>query len=52
MRTNILISGVPKSGKSTILKKIIQHYSERIGFVTNEVREHDERIGFEIETHS
>ena len=52
MRKNILITGLPKSGKSTILKKIIQQFDQKIGFNTNEVLENGERIGFEIETNA
>jgi len=51
MRKNILIIGLPKSGKSTLLKKIISNYKNKIGFVTNEVLKNGKRIGFEIETH-
>ena len=51
MRKNILITGMPRSGKSTILKKIIQKFDYKVGFVTNEVRKDDERVGFELETH-
>jgi len=52
MRKNILITGMPRSGKSTLLKKIIQQFEHKIGFVTNEVRKDAERIGFEIETNT
>lgn len=50
MRKNILITGLPKSGKSTILRKIISGCQDKVGFITNEVREGGERVGFEIET--
>ena len=50
MRKNILITGIPKSGKSTLLKKIIQKFDHKVGFVTHEVRKDGERVGFEIET--
>jgi nucleoside-triphosphatase THEP1 len=50
MRKNILITGLPKSGKSTILRKIITNHNPKVGFVINEVRENGERTGFEIET--
>lgn len=50
MRKNILITGIPRSGKSTLLNKIIQNYTKKAGFVTNELRENGERVGFEIET--
>ena len=52
MRKNILITGMPKSGKSTLLKKIIKKHDKKTGFVTNEIRENGERVGFEIETHT
>src|SRR3989344_7593928 len=52
MRNNILITGMPRSGKSTLLKKIIQQFEHKVGFVTNEVRKDGERIGFEIETNA
>ena len=51
MRKNILITGLPKSGKSTLLKKVISNYEKKVGFVTNEIREGNERIGFVIETY-
>jgi len=51
MRKNILITGLPKSGKSILLKKIISGLENKVGFVTNEIRENGERTGFEIETH-
>ena len=51
MRKNILITGMPRSGKSTLLKKIIQQVGNRVGFITNEVRKDGERIGFELENH-
>ncbi|MFA4887274.1 MAG: nucleoside-triphosphatase [Candidatus Nanoarchaeia archaeon] len=52
MKTNILITGIPRSGKSTALRKAISDLSPKVGFVTNEVREHGERSGFEIETYN
>lgn len=52
MRKNILITGLPRSGKSTILKKIISSYQNKVGFVTNEILGDGKRIGFEIETHN
>ena len=50
MIKNILIIGLPKSGKSTLLKKIISSYKNKVGFITDEIRENQERKGFEIET--
>ncbi len=52
MKTNVLITGLPHSGKSTILQKIITNYPAKVGLVTNEIRENNERTGFEMETYS
>jgi nucleoside-triphosphatase THEP1 len=51
MRKNIIITGIPRSGKSTILKKIIQKIYHKVGFVANEVCKDGERVGFELENH-
>ena len=45
------MTGLPKSGKSTLLKKIIETIPNKIGFVTNEILKENERVGFEVETH-
>ncbi len=50
MRKNIIVTGMPRSGKSTLLNKVILSYPNKVGFVTNEVRENGERVGFEIVT--
>jgi len=50
MKKNVLITGLPRSGKSTLLRKVVSDYENKVGFVTNEIRENGERIGFEIET--
>jgi len=42
---------MPRSGKSTLLKKLITNFDQKVGFVTNEVRKDGERIGFELENH-
>lgn len=52
MQKNILITGRPKSGKSTLLRKIISTIPNKVGFVTNEILGEDGRVGFEIETHT
>jgi len=52
MKKNILITGIPRSGKSTLLKKIIKSCVNKVGFITNEVRENGERTGFQVETHA
>jgi len=51
MKTNIVITGEPKSGKSTLLRKIISRFPNKLGFVTNEVLEDGERIGFTVENY-
>ncbi len=50
MKKNIIITGLPESGKSTTLNNVILHYSNKTGFVTNEVREEGKRVGFKIKT--
>ncbi|MEN9614135.1 MAG: hypothetical protein RLZZ347_442 [Candidatus Parcubacteria bacterium] len=51
MQNKILITGKPKSGKSTLLKKLIEAIPNKVGFVTNEILGETGRLGFEIETH-
>ncbi len=51
MQKNILITGLPKSGKSSLLNKVIGEIPNKVGFVTKEIRVNGERVGFEIETH-
>lgn len=52
MKRKILITGLPRSGKSTLISKLIDHYSKKNytirGFQTPEVRESGNRIGFDI----
>lgn len=50
MQKNILITGKPKSGKSTLLKGLITDIPNKTGFVTNEILGESGRVGFEIET--
>ncbi|MBS3083748.1 SWIM zinc finger family protein [Candidatus Pacearchaeota archaeon] len=52
MIKNILITGMPGSGKSTILDKVTAQYTKKVGFVTREIRKGKDREGFEIETHT
>lgn len=51
MRKNILITWMPKSGKSTLIKKVLQWLANKVGFFTNEIRENFKRVGFELENH-
>jgi nucleoside-triphosphatase THEP1 len=52
MQKNILITGKPKSGKSTLLKKLISTIPHKVGLITNEILGEHGRVGFEIETYS
>lgn len=52
MQKNIFITGEPKSGKSTLLQNLITNIPNKVGFVTNEIRDDNGRIGFEIKTHT
>lgn len=49
MRNKVLLSGEPRVGKTTALKKIIQMIGEGncIGFYTEEVRNEFDRVGFD-----
>jgi nucleoside-triphosphatase len=48
---NILITGPPRSGKSTLIEKVIQRISRpATGFFTQELREKGRRVGFSITT--
>ncbi len=53
MRSKILITGPPRSGKSTLISKIIEYYSKKnyviYGFLTPEVRMGGKRVGFDFE---
>ena len=45
----ILLTGEPHSGKSTLINKVLKHFNEKLGFVTNEILQDGQRIGFELE---
>lgn len=46
--TNILITGKPHVGKSTLLNEVITNVKNTCGFVTLELTEKGERSGFEL----
>lgn len=51
--TNLLISGIPRSGKTTLIKKLLQVESvgkKSGGFFTEEILQEGVRIGFNIVT--
>ena len=47
---NILITGLPGVGKTTLIKKLIERLRDEhpVGFCTSEIRERGERKGFEL----
>ena len=48
---NILITGLPGCGKSTIIEKIVQRLNRpSTGFFTREILDKDRRVGFSITT--
>ncbi|MCG6944412.1 MAG: nucleoside-triphosphatase [Deltaproteobacteria bacterium] len=48
---NILVTGPPRSGKSTLIEKVVQRISRpATGFFTQELREKGRRVGFSITT--
>ena len=48
---NILVTGPPRSGKSTLIEKVVQGISRpATGFFTQELREKGRRVGFSITT--
>ena len=49
---NILISGKPRVGKTTLIKKVVFHFHRNVvgGFYTQEILQHGQRIGFAIST--
>ena len=38
----ILLTGMPRSGKSTLLKKIIENIPNKAGFITDEIKKNGE----------
>ena len=48
---NILITGLPGSGKTTLVEKIISQLDvSTAGFITREIRQQGNRVGFSIDT--
>jgi nucleoside-triphosphatase THEP1 len=44
----ILLTGKNRSGKTTLLAALLAEANDKLGFMTNEVREDGERIGFDM----
>ena len=50
---NILITGQPRVGKTSLINKAVELLNKKVvGFVTNEVRINNKRIGFDIQSYS
>jgi len=50
-RPHLLITGRPRTGKTTLISELIQRWPERCGgFITEEIREGGERLGFRLRT--
>jgi len=48
---NILLTGPPRCGKSTVIEKLVQQIDKPLtGFFTREIREKGRRVGFSITT--
>ncbi|MHC1585080.1 MAG: NTPase [Candidatus Syntropharchaeia archaeon] len=47
---NYLLTGKPGTGKTTIIKKVIERIKDAGGFYTEEMREGGKRVGFKIVT--
>ncbi len=50
---NVLITGSPRVGKTTLITSVIKEMKKDvIGFLTEEIKENNRRTGFEIKTYS
>ena len=51
-KRNILITGPPKCGKSTLIEEVVHRIGRRpiTGFFTREIKEKSRRVGFSINT--
>ncbi len=50
LRKNILLTGNPGVGKTTIIKRVVSGLKNKGGFFTEEIKEEGKRIGFRIVT--
>jgi nucleoside-triphosphatase len=46
----VLLTGLPRTGKTTLLKKIIENLNSCGGFYTEQIIQNNKRIGFKIKT--
>lgn len=47
---NILLTGLPRTGKTTIIQNVISHLTQCAGFYTEEIKERSARVGFRLIT--
>lgn len=48
---NIFVTGLPRSGKSTLIENVLEQITgSKKGFITREMRQNDDRVGFELIT--
>ena len=47
---HLFILGLPKAGKTTLIKKLVPLIKNADGFYTEEIREKKKRVGFKIKT--
>lgn len=45
---NILLTGQPHSGKTTFITKLLKGVEEKKGFITKEIKEEGQRVGFQL----
>jgi len=53
LNKNLFVTGLPGTGKTTLIRKVLERFSSEVaaaGFVTAEIRESGERVGFTINT--
>jgi nucleoside-triphosphatase len=53
LKKNILVTGLPGTGKTTLIRKVLEKLPRTVtasGFFTAEIREAGERVGFAINT--
>ncbi|MCX7975324.1 MAG: NTPase [Candidatus Aminicenantes bacterium] len=50
-RPHLLITGRPRTGKTTLIAELIKHWPDKCGgFITEEIRERGDRLGFRLRT--
>jgi len=47
-KMKIFLKGQPRSGKTTLIAKLLSHVKSKQGFVTEEIKENGQRVGFKL----